>query len=119
MSELGFDPAVGEKVAILWHTTGWPAAKIVTVARLTPTQIVVSDSTRFNRRTLRGLGSRDELRRADDPTVRRALVRERYLSVTHSVTTMLREVEGSSFLAAVEAARKGLEDLIAYLKEMQ
>lgn len=123
MSDLNFDPQVGDDAAIYWSTNygrSWHA-KIVTVSRLTPTQVVVSDGTRFNRRTLRAIGSESTLCRADAPEVRRALMRERFLADARSVGWTMAEVESSyaAYSASVEAALCILNNLKVALGGLQ
>lgn len=99
---------VGAKVAV-YKNSAARGSKVDfrTVARITPTQIVLDDGSRFNRRTLRLMGSvggtrqslgtgRSELRPLDDPQVRNERARGAIATLHQRVNLLCRDFDGDA-----------------------
>lgn len=115
--------AKGATVAVLQSGTAYDRVTTTTIERLTKTQIVLTNGTRFNRETLRRVGSSNSwhstrLLPIDDPTVVTSIAHNRSrdaVAHVHKLADDLRNRDDDQKLAvldklerAVDAARSAI-----------
>ncbi len=122
MNDKTWTPQPGEQAAV-WSSGGsWagPTVRMVTVERLTGTQIVIEgSSTRYRRDNLRQVGNHygSELRRADDPMVREVLEQARVRDIALDLSRVLdaadRKVRSTSDAGELLAVLGQIEQAVA------